>query len=612
MKRITLFIFVLIAFIWQGQAQVNTFPWDEGFEGITFPPNGWTHVQVNASKTWEHYSGGHNGEYSASCSYDDQLHPQDEVLMTPVIDLSSLAHPELSFWFAMSYSWAVDPNNNYDLKIQATTDGGNTTTDLWSEEDYGSFTSFTWYQAKISLSAYTNTSNFQLIFRYVGTDGAQAQIDDISIHEGPDAVPSSCAENLVPTDGGILMITDSGEGVLSWDAVATADGYHVSLGTSPGTYTTTVNEHGTQYTTSGLSGGTTYYWKVEPFNTTGSATGCAEQSFTTQIYAVPDCVENPTPADAATAVTIESGRKVVLSWDPPSTGPTPTAYKIELGTASGNYTIGPVTITDTSIPFRNVAENTTYYWKVTAINGDKEASGCAEWSFTTGAFPAAPVNDTCDGAVDLPVDAGACANPTIGDNSFATDSELAKPSCATYNNADLWYKVTVPASGAVTVSTSAVTGGLSDTVLAIYSGACGSLTEVDCNDDISYPTNIFSEIALTGQTPGDILYVRVLGYDETKLGEVNVCAYDPTATAIADNKIEGFRFYPNPVNHMLNLSAQTQIENVSISNVTGQEVIRLQPNAVQAQINMSQLQNGIYFVKAQIDGQVTAFKVVKK
>jgi len=51
----------------------------------------------------------------------------------------------------------------------------------------------------------------------------------------------------------------------------------------------------------------------------------------------------------------------------------------------------------------------------------------------------------------------------------------------------------------------------------------------------------------------DILYVRVLGYSTSKLGEVNVCAFDPNASAIADNQIEGFKFYPNPVSNILNI-----------------------------------------------------------
>ena len=82
--------------------------------------------------------------------------------------------------------------------------------------------------------------------------------------------------------------------------------------------------------------------------------------------------------------------------------------------------------------------------------------------------------------------------------------------------------------------------------------------------------------------------------------------------AISENQIAGFKFYPNPVNHTLNLSAKNNIEVISISNVMGQEVLRMSPNVTETKVDMSQLQNGIYFVKAQVNGELTAFKVIKK
>ena len=175
----------------------------------------------------------------------------------------------------------------------------------------------------------------------------------------------------------------------------------------------------------------------------------------------------------------------------------------------------------------------------------------------------------------------------------------------------MWYTVTVPASGSVSIETSEVTGSLvDDTGLAVYSGSCGSLTEVACDDDGA--TGYFSKIELTGQNPGDVLYVRVFEYDNNGFGEFNICAWDPNPQAISENQIAGFKYYPNPVNHTLNLSANDNIEVISIINVMGQEVLHITPNATETKVDMSQLQNGVYFVKAQVNGEVTAFKVVKK
>ncbi len=358
-------------------------------------------------------------------------------------------------------------------------------------------------------------------------------------------------------------------------------------------------------TFNGLTAGQTYYVQLwlDSYNSDTFTVAFEE------LAPAPNCAENPVPVDGATDVTITSGRRVDLSWDAPSSGPAPDSYKIEIGTVSGTYPIHG-TVSGNTVAFTGVDENTTYYWKVTPINQGTEADGCVEWSFTTGAYPAAPANDTCAGAVALTVDPDTCANPTVADNSFATDSGEAAPSCAHYNGGDLWFTVTVPASGSVTIEASEVSGSaLSDTGMAVYSGSCGALTELVCDDD-SGP-GLFSKVELSGQNPGDVFYVRVWEYDNNRFGEFNVCAYDPLA-AIADNQIAGFKFYPNPVNHMLNLSANDNIEAVSITNVMGQEVLKVSPEATQTQIDMSHLQNGIYFVKAQVNGQMTAFKVIKK
>ncbi len=609
MKKITLlFALLLVTFSWQANAQYFT----EDFEVGVVPPANWTATQTNVSETWKlNDDSAHGGTYAAQCQYDVNVLAQDETIMTPVIDLTNATIPVLSFWFDMSYYWAVDPNDNYDLKVQATIDGGSTFIDLWSEADYGVFANFTWYEQKINLSAYAGTNNLQLVFRYVGIDGAQALIDDISVYEGPAAAPS-CVSNLVPADAGTLSISTTGDATLTWDETVETDGYHVSIGTTAGTYTTTVDVTTNSYSATGLTDATTYYWLVVPYNMAGDAIGCAEQSFTTQTAVAPNCAENLVPADAATGVTILSGRKVSFSWDAPSTGAAPTSYTLEIGVASGTYDATIDDITDTQITLGGAVENTTYFWKITPMNLDIPAVGCAEQSFTTDALPAL-ANDDCSGAIPLTLGADACDTPTVVDNSFAHDSGQATPSCASYSGSDVWFSVTVPTSGSVTIESSAVAGSsLSDTGMAAYSGTCGSLTEIACADDINYPSNAFSKIELTGQTTGDVLYVRVWEYGNNAFGEFNVCAWDPSASAISENKIDGFKFYPNPVNNTLNLSAQNNIENVIIYNISGQEVIAITPNSLQTQVDMSRLQNGIYFVKAQINGQLTAFKVVKK
>ncbi|MGB1210966.1 MAG: T9SS type A sorting domain-containing protein, partial [Lacinutrix venerupis] len=72
-----------------------------------------------------------------------------------------------------------------------------------------------------------------------------------------------------------------------------------------------------------------------------------------------------------------------------------------------------------------------------------------------------------------------------------------------------------------------------------------------------------------------------------------------------------FSYYPNPVNNTLTLNAQQAINNVTIFNMLGQEVIRTAPNAVSKDVDMSNLQSGTYFVQVTVGSAVETVKIIK-
>ncbi len=157
----------------------------EGFE-TWFPPN-WSRIITNNSYTWfqEDYDP-HSGTYSASINYDPALVPQDEWMISPVLDFSASGpNLELSFWFLTSYYWHVDPYDNGDMIIVVSTDGGsNWSNPLWTEDDYGVFLNWTWYEVVLDFSAYVGESNFKVALVYQGVDGAQADFDDVLLSDG--------------------------------------------------------------------------------------------------------------------------------------------------------------------------------------------------------------------------------------------------------------------------------------------------------------------------------------------------------------------------------------------------------------------------------------------
>lgn len=119
-------------------------------------------------------------------------------------------------------------------------------------------------------------------------------------------------------------------------------------------------------------------------------------------------------------------------------------------------------------------------------------------------------SDTPCGAPNINVNA-ACTNTTATIDGTANQQTNAAnggtPSCGSMGE-DVWFSFTAPASGNVDLTTTA--GTTTDGVMAVYSGACTSLTEVDCDDDGG--TGSMPLLNLTGLTAGNTYYIRLWDY----------------------------------------------------------------------------------------------------
>ena len=154
---------------------VTTFPFTEDFTAGLVPPACWSEIITNTTENWEYNTSGF-----ANVEYD---YSQNEWLVTPVLNFSTLTHPYLKFDWMMSYYWGVDPYNNYDLICKVSTNGGATWDSVWSEAAEGTFSNWTWYTKTINLQAYAGQSNVKIAWQYLGDDGAQGAIDNIIVDE---------------------------------------------------------------------------------------------------------------------------------------------------------------------------------------------------------------------------------------------------------------------------------------------------------------------------------------------------------------------------------------------------------------------------------------------
>jgi Fibronectin type III domain len=185
---------------------------------------------------------------------------------------------------------------------------------------------------------------------------------------------------------GLTATAGNAQVSLSWTAPA-ADGgaaiigYDVYLGTSShGESATPVKTvAGTSTTLTGLTNGTTYYVTVDAVNDA-------------KLHSAVSAEASATPAPAVTApgapagLTATAGNaQVSLSWTAPASdgGAQITSYDVYAG-ATVNVKVGtPVTSAKgTSVTVKNLANGTTYFFKVTAVNqaGQGPASGAASAS----------------------------------------------------------------------------------------------------------------------------------------------------------------------------------------------------------------------------------------
>ena len=144
---------------------------------------------------------------------------------------------------------------------------------------------------------------------------------------------------------------------------------------------------------------------------------------------------------------------------------------------------------------------------------------------------AQPVHDNPCAAIVL-VPAAACVNVASTNAAATATAGIPAPGCANYQGRDVWFTLTVPANGSVTIRTTA--GGVTDGGMAAYTAtACnGTYTLVECDDDDD--TGNMPRLDLTCLTPGSTLYIRFWRKGNGAGGTFSICAVT-TAVVLPGN-----------------------------------------------------------------------------
>jgi len=267
---------------------------------------------------------------------------------------------------------------------------------------------------------------------------------------------------------------------------------------------------------------------------------------TGQIYRwVPNnCSGTPsTPTISASPTEITCPRQAVILSDTNLAGGCGISYTWQV--SDDNVTWSDVPGCNFDVPLTVYPDHSPTYYrlKTTCSNSGESSYSNVVAVNVSGSSPA---NDEPCNATILPVNSF-CSYIT-STNECASASEILQPGipapgCANYQGGDVWFKLTVPASGRVIIDMDDA-GGPTDMGMAIYrstTGECDNIDQlIECDDDDSQ-NGTMSMICRAGTacnipgdcqqnatlTPGETIYVRVWEYGNDVMGSFLICAYDP-------------------------------------------------------------------------------------
>ena len=470
----------------------------------------------------------------------------------------------------------------------ATITGSGATTYSWSS---GPTT------ASITVSPATTTT-----YTVTGTSGGCSKTATSIVTVNP--LPPVAATSQTICNGSPATITGSGATTYSWSSGPTTASITVSPATTT-TYTVTGTSGGCSKTATSIvtvnplppvaatsqticngspatitgSGATTYSWSSGPttasitvspattttYTVTGTSGGCSKTA--TSIVTV-----NPLPSVAATSQTICNGSPATI------TGSGATTYSWSSGPTTASITVSPTT--------------TTSY----TVTGT--ASGCTNSAISTitvNPLPsvAATSQTICNGSPASITGSGAT---TYSWSSGPTTASITVSPATTTS-----YTVTGTSGGCSKTATSTVTVNPLPTITATSVTICaGQPATITGSGALTYLWNTGATTASLTVSPATTTTYTITGTD------INSCSDTATATVILTvcagiNTVstDPVNVYPNPAQELINIELGDLIGTkiIELYDVTGRIILTEQVNNNAVQLNISEVNNGIYFIK---------------
>ncbi len=156
---------------------INAQQLNEGFEGNTFPPPGWTITDVQGPIGWVSSTDeAHSGSTSAFINYE-ATGPGEDWLKTPQI-FSVQSGDNVTFWLKNQFTQSYPPDN-LEILVSTTNNQNASFTNSIGNIDISTLLSGGWVQFSYSLSAFAG-QNIYIAFKHTDNMGSGVYLDDVS------------------------------------------------------------------------------------------------------------------------------------------------------------------------------------------------------------------------------------------------------------------------------------------------------------------------------------------------------------------------------------------------------------------------------------------------
>ncbi|RMA57946.1 YCF48-related protein [Ulvibacter antarcticus] len=210
-------------------------------------------------------------------------------------------------------------------------------------------------------------------------------------------------------------------------------------------------------------------------------------------------------------------------------------------------------------------------------------------------LPTVPLNNSCTDAEALN-----CGDLVTNSTIFGTDSGgNASP--------DVYYSYTGSGSAETITLNACGDDTTFPTTVRVYSD-CTLSTQIAFND-----SSCVNQPELEFESDGTSTYViMVEGYSSTDAGSFQLeLTCEPIILGVGSFNQSNIVLSPNPVQNVLQLSSQFEVDNILIYSVTGSEVLSQEIKSTNAEIDFSSLSDGVYFVKTISGDAIDTFKIIK-